>query len=146
MGFFEKIKNTFDSSEMKRKKSHLKNLYQIALADGKIENKEFDFLLSVCDRIYLERNNLQEIVNYCEDIQFYIPKNINEKIDNLYDYVLMSIIDGEISESEIAYCKLFAIKYGFNPTVIETIFKELINSILVGIAREIIISRILKLL
>ena len=71
MGFFEKIKNALDSSEMKRKKSHLKNLYHIALVDGKIENQEFDFLLSVCDRIYVDRSILQEIINFSEDIQFY---------------------------------------------------------------------------
>lgn len=146
MGFFEKVKNAFDSSEMKRKKSHLKNLYQIALADGKIENQEFDFLINVCDRIYVDRAILQEIINFSEDIQFYIPENLNEKIDNLYDYVRMAISDGELNELEIANCKLFAVKYGFKPTIIDIILKELINAIVNGIAREIIINRLLKLL
>jgi uncharacterized tellurite resistance protein B-like protein len=146
MGFFEKVRNVLDSSEMKRKKSHLKNLYQIALADGMIANQEFDFLLNVCDRIYINREILQEVINFSDDIQFYVPLNTNEKIDYLYDYVRMAISDGELNELEIAHCKLFAVKYGFKPTIIDIILNELIDAIIKGIAREIIINRLLKLL
>ena len=46
---FEKIFNTLEPSDMKNKKSHIKNLYSVAMADGILENIEFEFMLSVAD-------------------------------------------------------------------------------------------------
>ena len=56
MGLLEKLKNTVESNEIKRKKSHLKNLFSIAMADGKLTNEEYDFLLLVAQINYSKCN------------------------------------------------------------------------------------------
>lgn len=145
MGIFEKLKNTIEPSELKRKKSHLKNLYTIALSDGRLDNSEFDFLFHVGqNKLYLSAEIVQQVVNFADDIAFYIPKNSNEKIDQLRDYVVMTLIDGDINDREISTCKLLAVKLGFRPQVIDAIFHDLIESLANGIAKEIVINEVLK--
>jgi uncharacterized tellurite resistance protein B-like protein len=145
MGIFEKFKNTIEPSELKRKKSHLNNLYSIALADGRLDNSEFDFLFHVGqNKLYLPAETVQQVVNYSDDISFYIPKNSNERIDQLKDYVFMALVDGNINEREISTCKLLAVKLGFRPQVIDAIFNDLIKSLANGIAKELVINELME--
>ena len=128
MGFFEKIKNSVESTETKSKKSHLKNLYLIAMADGNLDNSEFDFLLNVANKLYLNPSVVQNVIQYPDDIQFYVPIHNKEKIDQIYDCVLMSIVDGNLNEKEIATCKLIAVKFGFKPIIVDKIIEEIIKN------------------
>ena len=70
MGLFEKLKYQIDTTESKTKKSHIKNLFIIALADGRLENAEFDFILQVADNMYVERSVVQNIYSNMNDIPF----------------------------------------------------------------------------
>ena len=144
MGFFEKIKNSVESTETKSKKSHLKNLYLIAMADGNLDNSEFDFLLNVANKIYLNPSVVQNVIQYPDDIQFYVPIHNKEKIDQIYDCVLMSIVDGNLNEKEIATCKLIAVKFGFKPIIVDKIIEEIIKGIANDIAGEIILNKLLN--
>ncbi|QNF31224.1 hypothetical protein HUW51_00260 (plasmid) [Adhaeribacter swui] len=144
MGLFEKLKNSVESSEVKRKKSHLKNLYSIALADGNFTNREFDFMLAVASKLYLDPSIVQHVVNFPDDIAFYIPNHDREKLDQIYDCVCMSAIDGEISERELSICKLISAKMGFRPIVVDYILEHIHESIIKGIASEIALEKLLK--
>lgn len=144
MGFFEKIKNSVESAETKSKKSHLKNLYLIAMADGNLDNSEFDFLLNVANKLYLNPSVVQNVIQYPDDIQFYIPLHNKEKIDQIYDCVLMSIIDGDLNDKEIATCKLISVKFGFKPIIVDKIIEEIIKGIANDIASEIILNKLLS--
>lgn len=144
MGFFEKIKNSVESAETKSKKSHLKNLYLIAMADGNLDNSEFDFLLNVANKLYLNPSIVQSVIQYPDDIQFYIPLHNKEKIDQVYDCVLMSIVDGNLNEKEIATCKLISIKFGFKPIIVDKIIEQIIKGIANNIENEIIINKLLS--
>ena len=144
MGFFEKIKNSVESTETKSKKSHLKNLYLIAMADGNLDNSEFDFLLNVANKLYLNPSVVQNVIQYPDDTQFYVPIHNKEKIDQIYDCVLMSIVDGNLNEKEIATCKLIAVKFGFKPIIVDKIIEEIIKGIANDIAGEIILNKLLN--
>jgi len=144
MGFFEKIKNSVESTETKSKKSHLKNLYLIAMADGNLDNSEFDFLLNVANKLYLNPSVVQNVIQYPDDIQFYVPIHNKEKIDQIYDCVLMSIVDGNLNEKEIATCKLISVKFGFKPIIVDKIIEEIIKGIANNIAGEIILNKLLN--
>ena len=144
MGFFEKIKNSVESSETKSKKSHLKNLYQIAMADGNLDNAEFDFILNVANRLYLNPSIVQNVIQYPNDIQFYIPLHNKEKIDQIYDCVLISLVDGNLNEREISTCKLISVKFGFKPVIVDKIIEEIIRGIANNIASEIILNKLLN--
>ncbi|MCF2501690.1 hypothetical protein [Dyadobacter chenhuakuii] len=144
MGLFEKLKNTIEPSELKRKKSHLKNLFSIAMSDGRLENEEFEFMLSVGNKLYLDSSVVQHVIQFPDDITFYIPTHDREKLDQIYDCVCMALIDGEINDREISTCKLIAVKLGFRPVIIDKMVDQIIRSILKGISSDIALSMILK--
>jgi uncharacterized tellurite resistance protein B-like protein len=144
MGLFERFKNSIDSSELKGKKSHLKNLYSIAIADGKLENEEFDFILEVSNRIYLKPSDVQSIILSPEDIAFFIPEHNREKIDQIYDCVTLCLVDGEISEKEISTCKLIAAKFGFKPIIVDKILGNILDNIFRGLTRDVVLQKLLK--
>lgn len=144
MGLFEKLKNQMNSSELKSKKSHIKNMYAIALSDGKLHNNEFDFILHVgVNKLYLDGKTVQEIINQAADISFFVPNSQNEKIGHLEDYVKLSMIDGDINENEITLCKRLATSYGFRPVVIDKIFDQFISAMAEGIAKDIALANAL---
>jgi len=62
MGLFGKIKNQLNSPELKSKKSHIRNLFVIALSDGELHNNEFEFILHIGkNKLFLDGNIIQEI-------------------------------------------------------------------------------------
>lgn len=144
MGLFEKFKNTIEPNELKRKKSHLKNLYSVAMADGKLANEEFDFLLSVANKLYINPSVVQNVIHFPDDISFYIPPHDREKLDQIYDCVCMAVIDGEFSEREISVCKLIAVKLGFRPIVVDHIIQHILHSVLKGVASDIALAKLLN--
>lgn len=144
MGLFEKLKNTIETNEIKRKKSHLKNLYTVAMADGTLRNEEFDFMLNVANKLYLDPNIVQNIVNYPDDIIISQPKNNREKLDQIYDCVCMAVCDGELNDREISVCKLIAVKLGFRPIVVDRLIESIIQGIVKGIASEIALNKLLN--
>jgi len=144
MGIFEKLKNTIETNEIKRKKSHLKNLYSIALADGKIVNEEYDFLLSVANKLYINQSVLQNVIHFPEDISFFVPSHDREKLDQIYDCVCMALIDGDFNEREISICKLISVKLGFRPIIIDHIIENIFHSVVKGIASDIALRNLLN--
>lgn len=144
MGIFEKLKNTIEPNEIKRKKSHLKNLYSVALADGKIANEEYDFLLSIANKLYINPSVLQNVIHFPEDISFFVPPHDREKLDQIYDCVCMALIDGNFNEREISICKLISVKLGFRPIIVDHIIENIFHSIVKGIASDIALRNLLN--
>jgi hypothetical protein len=54
------------------------------------------------------------------------------------------MIDGEIDEDEMIFCKTVAEKLGFNHRIIDKIVNDIIHVVVQGIARDIAIARLLK--
>lgn len=144
MGFFEKFKNVIESDELKRKKSHLKNLYSVAMADGILANEEFDFLLNIANKLYVHPSVVQNVIHYPDDISFYVPSHDREKLDQIYDCVCMATIDGELNEREISMCKLISAKLGFRPVIVDHIIEHIVQSILKGVASDYALSKLLN--
>jgi uncharacterized tellurite resistance protein B-like protein len=144
MGIFEKFKNTIESSELKRKKSHLKNLFLIAMADGKLANDEFDLMLNIANTMYLNGSVVQNVIHFPDDIAFYIPQHDREKLDQIYDCVCMALVDGEINDREVSMCKLIAAKLGYRPVIVDQIIKDILQSILNGVTSDFALSKLLN--
>lgn len=144
MGFFEKLKNVVESNELKRKKSHIKNLYSVAMADGILANVEFDFLLSIANKMYINPSVVQNVIHYLDDISFYVPSHDREKLDQIYDCVCMAAIDGELNEREISMCKLICVKLGFRPLVVDQIIEHILQSLLKGVASDLALAKLLN--
>ncbi len=110
-------------------KSHMKNLIEVAAADGNFDTIEYDLLKTIAKRNGISENQLKEIRNNPGGIQFEIPADKKVKFCQLYDLVHMMIIDKAIHVEETKLCNLFAIKFGYKREHV----KELIETIKLNI-------------
>ena len=146
MGLLEKMKYNFCDQKEKIINSHLKNLFSIAYADGKMENIEFEYILSVADRLYINRHDVRELHSTLEDIPFCIPKNENQRIDHIYDMISLCIVDGKLDNNEILCCKKIFIEFGYKPVVFELVLAKILDSVNDKLLKEIALNTIKKLL
>lgn len=105
--------------------SHLKNLLEIAAADGGLADEERRFLEYIAQR---KNISLQELKNLQADtsaVTFEVPKSEREKFSQLYDLVHMMSVDKNIHSEELRLCELFAIKFGYRKEAVH----ELIDAI-----------------
>jgi uncharacterized tellurite resistance protein B-like protein len=132
----------FDSGDKKKRLSHIKNLVALAASDGEIDNNELNLIFKIGARVGLSRDELLRIIQRPSSIDFKAPDYFRERIEQLYDMVLIMMIDGEIHENEVALCKLTAMRLGFRHQIIDKMIMEVIEMIVKGLALEIVLANL----
>jgi len=135
----------FDSRDKKKRLSHIRNLIALACADGSLDKSEMDLIFKIGVRAGLSPDELHRIFERPDSIAFYPPDSYRERIEQLYDMVMVMMVDGEFHKNEIALCKLTAIKLGFRHQVIDKIVHDTVEMIAEGIATEIALARLMEL-
>ena len=110
-------------------KSHMKNLIEMAAADGHFADIEFDLLKSIAKRNNISESQLKEIRNNPGTTQFEVPADSKEKFQQLYDLVHMMSVDLTIHEEERKLSNLFAIKFGYPKDKVDEIIKVIHQNI-----------------
>ena len=110
-------------------KSHIKNLIEIATADGKFAEEENDLLTRIAARNGISRSRLDEIRSSRGSISLEIPKDDKEKFRQMYELVHMMIVDREIHPEEARLCELFASKFGYRKNGIRGMIDTIRNNI-----------------
>ena len=106
-------------------KSHMKNLIEMAAADGHFADVEFDLLKSIAKRNGISESQLIEIRKNPTGIQFEVPGDKKERFHQLYDLVHMMTIDTTVHAEEQKLSNIFAIKFGYPKEKVS----ELVNMI-----------------
>jgi len=120
------------------------NLFAMAAADGTFEKSELDLIFKIGVDAGLTSDELNRIMARPESITFNPPDTYRERIEQLYDLVLVMLIDGKIHDRESALCRIFAVKLGFQPIIIDNIICDIIDYITDGIAVDVAFSKLLK--
>lgn len=136
----------FDSRDKKKRLSHIRNLVALACADDSLDENELNLIFKIGVKGGLSPDELQRIFKRPESIPFYPPDSYRERIEQLYDMVMVMMVDGKLHENEIGLCKLTAIKLGFKQDIIDKMVLNTIDMIAKGIAADIALTRLLKLL
>lgn len=132
----------FDSRDKKKRLSHIRNLVALACADGSLDKNEVELILRIGLSAGLTYEELQRIMKRPESIAFYTPNSYRERIEQLFDMIMVMMVDGKLHENEIALCKLTAIKLGFEHQIIDKMVHDIIEMIEKGIAVEIALDRL----
>lgn len=135
----------FDSRDKKKRLSHIRNLVALACSDGSFDRVEMDLIFNIGLNAGLSPDELNRIFERPNSINFYPPESYRERIEQLYDMVMVMMVDGELHENEIAFCKLTAVKLGFRHQIIDKIVHNTIEMIVEGIATEIALDRLMSL-
>ncbi|OHD55452.1 MAG: hypothetical protein A2Y33_11630 [Spirochaetes bacterium GWF1_51_8] len=112
---------------IKERKSLLKQVLAIVLADGKIEPSEREFLNDFCVRYGIQASELEEVARYPEKVELVIPVDHETKLADLGELVCAMSVDGEITGGEYGLCKLCATVYGLSERSFEQAMEHYIR-------------------
>lgn len=134
----------FDSRDKKKRLSHMRNLMILGFADGQLSNQERDLIFNIGLRSGLTPDELTRIQQRPGSIKYFPPESYRERIEQLYDLVLVMMVDGEIHKNELAICKGLAVNLGFRHEIIDKMVLNTINLIAEGIVVDNAISILLE--
>ena len=99
-------------------KSHMRNLIEIAVADGGFGIEEQRLLQYAAVRNNISEAQLKDIQEHTSKVPFKVPFNEEEKFFQLYDLVHMMSVDENIHQEELRLCEIFAVKFGYRKEVV----------------------------
>jgi len=116
--------------------THLKNLLIIAGADGVLHPLEFEIITAVMQRLKLDESDFADLMidlladniisnenggflSVTSNIKEYNPKDRGKAFHFMTDTVIVSIVDGNISNKEKSICYEIARQLGFSSTVVD---------------------------
>ena len=101
------------------RRSHVKNLVTIAMADGRLDQEEWDLLMRIARHLGMEEEEIKNIKNGFEKTDFVPPKKYEDKVQQVRDLVAIMMIDGEINEKELELCKKAAVRLKIPPELVD---------------------------
>ena len=117
IGFFEHQYITY-------KKNHIKNLLALAKADGHMHPKEEALLYKIAKRYGLKDRHVKELVDKDEKFEVNVPDNHNDKMNLLYDLILMVYADDVVDQHEIEFCEEAVKNFGMKKELVEWLLQE----------------------
>lgn len=96
IGFFEYQYLTY-------KKNHIRNLLALAKIDGHVHQKEEKMLFKIGKRYGLKERQVRELIEDKEKFKMNVPDNHNDKMNLLYDLLLMIYADEKVDKHEIEF-------------------------------------------
>lgn len=108
-----------------KNQSYIKNLIAIAMADGELDDKEAQALLRVATRLGISEWEVRDIIAQHNTIQFVLPKEPKDRIRQLWDLLLIVLVDGKIEERELAILERFALKLRLRGAVATALVRKL---------------------
>lgn len=121
LGLFQQGKGTA--------RSHIKNLLDMAIADGRFEISEHDLLRKIARRNNVSEAHIKKIQSNPALVEFKLPDDPTERFHQYYDLVHMMTVDKSIHEEEMKLCNLFAVKFGYQRTKSDQLIKSIQSNI-----------------
>jgi uncharacterized tellurite resistance protein B-like protein len=138
---FSELLNLFKSGKT-TVKSHMKNLIEMAAADGHFQDVEYDLLKKIGKRNGVSEKQLQEIRSNPTAVAFEVPKDNKEIFHQIYDLVHMMSIDEQIHSEERKLCNLIAIKFGYKRGIVDDLIDSIRSNIKNGISHDEALKRL----
>lgn len=110
-------------------KSHMRNLIEIAAADGHLSTEEQRLLEYAAQRNNISASQLKTIQENSSSVKFDVPRSKEEKFVQLYDLVHMMSVDKSIHGEELRLCEIFAIKFGYRKEIVREMIEMIRQNI-----------------
>lgn len=123
-------------------KSHFIRLYQMALADGNFDVLELQMLYQFANERGIPNSELDKLFLSPSNHDAQIPRDLNTRIEFLYDLTCMIWADKIVTDDEyntlIKYCK----KFEFLEENVEELANYLIQCVKDGVKKQDIINQL----
>lgn len=113
----------FEHQYLSYKKNHIKNLLALSKVDGTVHDKEIKLLYKIGKRYGLKERQVKEIIESKEKFKMNVPDNHNDKMNLLYDLLLMIYADEVVDKHEIDFLEETVKKFGFRKEMVKWLFK-----------------------
>lgn len=114
----------FEHQYLSYKKSHIKNLLALAKADGAMHPKEVALLYKIAKRYGLKDRQVRVLVETDEKFDMNVPDNHNDKMNLLYDLILMVYADEVVDKHEIEFCEHAVKQFGMKKQLVSWLLAE----------------------
>ncbi|HAS39011.1 MAG TPA: hypothetical protein DCS93_00965 [Microscillaceae bacterium] len=112
---------------MKKKNQSLlyfKNLYLVALADGKITREETILLDEFAHKMGITAQEKEVVRENANFMEFFVPREMKDRLQHLESLIRMMIVDGEIHEKEYHLCLNYANRSGCDQLVLDMLIEK----------------------
>ena len=111
IGFFEHQYLSF-------KKNHLRNLIALAKSDGHLHPDEEKLIYKIGDKYGLKDRQIASLLRSDKKTDLHIPEKHDDKMDQLYDVIMMVYADGVVEDSEIDFCNELVEHFGYQEEIV----------------------------
>lgn len=108
----------FEHQYLSYKKNHIKNLLALAKADGHMHPKEEKLLYKIGKRYGLKDRQVKTLIDSDQKFEVNVPDNHFDKMNLLYDLILMVYADEVVDEQEIKFCEEAVMRFGMKKELI----------------------------
>lgn len=108
----------FEHQYLSYKKNHIRNLLALAQADGVMHPKEEKLLFKIGKRYGLKDRQIKSIIDSTEAHVVDIPDNHNDKMNLIYDLLLMIHADEKVMRHEVAFFEDAVNKFGMKKEMV----------------------------
>ena len=140
------ISDIYMSLEQRRNISHFANIVRIAKSDNKISSEEIAFLAKVSKKYNITDENFKEILKSPENIPTIAHLDHIERIERLYDLILMVKADHHIEKEEVLMLRRIVIGLAFPLNRVEMIVDHSLDLDVEAISMEDFTNKTLELL
>jgi hypothetical protein len=113
----------FEHQKFSFKKNYLKNLIQLASADGHLDDSEIQVLYAIGRQRKLKDWQIEELLNDTSPIEVFIPESFLNRMNLLFDLMRLLYADGIVDEQEVAYVKFILASFNLAPSVGEELLQ-----------------------
>jgi uncharacterized membrane protein YebE (DUF533 family) len=114
----------FEYQYLSYKKNHLKNLLALARADGTFHENEEKLLYKLGEKYRLKERQVKALIASTKPHDLHIPNTHEEKMELLYDVLLMVYADGVVDKNEIEFCHHLVERFGYKESMVEWLLDE----------------------
>jgi uncharacterized tellurite resistance protein B-like protein len=109
----------FEHQYLSYKKNHIRNLISLAKADDHMHKKEIELLYRIGDRYGLKDWQVKNVLDSKEKFELNVPDNYNDRMNLLYDLILMVYADEIVEDREIKFCEDVAKRFGQKKDIVQ---------------------------
>ncbi|AJW63210.1 hypothetical protein VO54_01734 [Elizabethkingia miricola] len=113
-------------------KAHFLRLYQMAICDDNFSKLELKMLYRFAEERGITAKNLDEILLNPVDTKNALPQTLEDKIDYLYDLVLMIWADDHVDDNERSALEKYIKLFGFVEENVSAIANYLLEAVKSG--------------
>ena len=108
-----------------KKLAFFQNLVLLAAADGRLEDRESDFIVDIGNRLGLTADEVAPIAENLDVLSFIIPEEGMQKTLELQTLVMMMVEDGRVHDREYALCLDYAHRIGYGKDILDDMIRQL---------------------